>query len=152
MSINTYCYYIYESNGVGSREPNHLSMGPWDHRSSCDFLFNKFQSTSTLFWSTNKSSRAVTTHQERLMIGKGWRDSFSAKWQHESRKKNLVLVPWVLSAVSPCRRAKAEGFRLTFALSIIAWHCSAVAKFGKYKALGFQLSTCTIVKPKMIQK
>lgn len=125
-------------------EKSNLSMGPWDHRSPSDFLFNKIQSTSTFFWSTDKSSWAVTTNQ-----AKQWGYWWIFDWRRQcnmklERKKDLVLVPLVFSAVSPFRRAKAEGFRLIFALSIIAWHCSALAKFGKYIALGFQLSTCHI--------
>lgn len=55
----------------------------------------------------------------------------------------LVLVPLVLSAVSPLRSAKLEGARRAFAILIMVSQCSGAAKPGKYSARGFQLKTCT---------
>lgn len=43
----------------------------------------------------------------------------------------LVLVPLVLSAVSPFRKANVDGRSLDLAISITLSHCSAVANLGK---------------------
>lgn len=53
----------------------------------------------------------------------------------------LVLIPLVVSAVSPLRKAKVEGARCTFANLIMVSHCSGAANPGKYRARGFQLKT-----------
>lgn len=51
----------------------------------------------------------------------------------------LVLIPFVLSAVSPLRKAKVDGASCAFAILTMLSHCSTVAKWGKYSARGFQL-------------
>lgn len=56
--------------------------------------------------------------------------------------KNLVLIPFVLSTVSPFRKARLDGLSLDLAIPIILWHCSADAKLRKYKIRGLQLKTC----------
>lgn len=53
----------------------------------------------------------------------------------------LVLIPFVLSSVSPGRKAKVDGRRRGSAIFITLWHCSGVAKLGKYTARGLQLKT-----------
>lgn len=53
----------------------------------------------------------------------------------------LVLIPFMLSSVSPGRKAKVDGRRRGSAISITLWHCSGVAKLGKYTARGLQLKT-----------
>ena len=64
------------------------------------------------------------------------------KKRNEGEKvRYLVLVPLVLSAVSPLRKARPDGLRRDFANLIMLVHCCGVAKFGKYTALGFQLKT-----------
>lgn len=50
---------------------------------------------------------------------------------NESEMACLVLVPLVLSVVSPFRKAKVDGFNLDFAILMMLSHCSGVAKFGK---------------------
>lgn len=53
----------------------------------------------------------------------------------------LVRISFVLSSVSPSRKAKIDGLRRGFAKPIMLSHCSAVAKLGKYNARGYQLKT-----------
>lgn len=53
----------------------------------------------------------------------------------------LVLIPLVVSSVSPVRRAKDDGSIFSFAILIMLWHCSIDAKLGKYNARGNQLKT-----------
>ena len=58
-----------------------------------------------------------------------------------TQRRYLVLIPWVLSAVSPGLKATVDGLSRGSANFIMLSHCSAVAKFGKYRALGLQLNT-----------
>lgn len=48
-----------------------------------------------------------------------------------TQRKYLVLIPLVLSAVSPFRKAKDDGLSFDFAVWIMFSHCSGVAKLGK---------------------